>query len=78
MDQNNRGLNMICPNCGKDNCELITETYTKGKDVSAGKACCGNVLFGPAGLICGLCGKGKQTKSDTFFVCKECGNKFKA
>ena len=69
---------MVCPKCGKEDCEVVTETSSSGKDVSAGKACCGSVLLGPIGLLCGLCGKGKQTKSETFFVCKNCGNKFKA
>ncbi|MBR6374111.1 MAG: hypothetical protein IKS20_13115, partial [Victivallales bacterium] len=27
--------------------------------------------------ICGACGAGKQLKSETFFVCKNCGHKFK-
>ena len=32
---------MVCPKCGKEDCEVVTETSTSGKDVSAGKACCG-------------------------------------
>lgn len=55
-----------CPRCGSTNLQVINEV--KGKGVSALKLClCG--LFG-------LCGAGK-TKNQQFWVCQNCGNKFK-
>lgn len=56
-----------CPKCGSTNLQIINEV--KGKGVSFLKLClCG--LFG-------LCGAGK-TKNKQFWVCQNCGNKFKA
>lgn len=67
-----------CPRCQNENLQIITETSTKGKDVSAGKSCCGYILLGPIGILCGMCGKGKQMKTTTYWICPMCGNKFKA
>ena len=72
-----RGKNMKCPKCGCDNCQVITETKTSGKDFSVGKGLCGGLLLGPLGLLCGACGKGKQVNSVNYWVCPNCGNKFK-
>lgn len=68
---------MKCPKCGGENCQIITETQTKGKDFSAGKGCCGWVIFGPMGILCGMCGEGKKISNKSFWVCHQCGNKFK-
>lgn len=67
-----------CPKCGGVNCTPIVETSTSGKDFSAGKGCCGAVLLGPIGILCGACGKGKQVTSTTYWMCGNCGNKFQA
>jgi predicted RNA-binding Zn-ribbon protein involved in translation (DUF1610 family) len=67
---------MICPKCGVNNSTIINETTTKGKDFSGGKGCLGGVLFGPLGILCGACGKGKQMKNKQFFVCNNCGHKW--
>ncbi len=69
---------MECPKCGSTNLQVITETSTKGKDFSAGKGCLGTIILGPIGLLCGACGKGKQVKTKNYWVCSECGHKFKA
>lgn len=69
---------MVCPNCGSTRLSPVTETQTSGKDFSAGKGCCGYLLLGPLGVLCGACGKGKQTKSTTYWLCNDCGKKFKA
>lgn len=59
---------MRCPKCGNEH-DMRTITEVKGKGVSGLKLClCG--LFG-------LCGAGKTTSS-TFWLCPNCGNKFKA
>ncbi|HWP79613.1 MAG TPA: hypothetical protein VN446_03135 [Candidatus Acidoferrum sp.] len=67
-----------CPRCSGNRCQPIVETRTTGKDYSAGKGCCGWLVFGPAGLLCGLCGEGKVTESKTYWMCPDCGHKFRA
>ncbi len=69
---------MICPRCGAANSSAVNETTTTGKDFSAGKGCCGMIMLGPIGLLCGLCGEGQKTKNQTYFVCNSCGHKWKA
>lgn len=66
-----------CPRCGSYNLQPITEVSSTGKDFNASDACCGYLLCGPLGLLCGASGKGKQIKSETFWLCSNCGNKFK-
>lgn len=68
---------MKCPKCQSENCTIINEVTTTGKDFSASKGCCGAVLFGPIGILCGACGKGKQTQNTNYWVCNDCGFKFK-
>ena len=68
---------MKCPRCGNENVSVINETSTKGKDFSASKGCLGALLLGPIGALCGACGKGKQTKNTNYWVCNNCGNKWK-
>lgn len=69
---------MTCPKCGSNNCQIINEVKTKGTDFSAGKGLIGLICFGPIGLLCGACGKGKQTYNTHYWVCNECGRKWKA
>lgn len=66
-----------CPKCGGTNCTPIVETSTSGTNFSMGQGCCGYVLLGPIGILCGRCGKGKQIKSTTYWMCSNCGNKFR-
>lgn len=68
---------MRCPGCGNEHCQIITETKTTGKDFSASKGCCGALLLGPIGILCGACGEGKQIHSENFWICTNCGKKFK-
>lgn len=65
-----------CPRCGSHDIMPISEVSTKGKDFKAGDACCGYMLCGPLGLLCGTTGKGKQTTTNTYWMCSACGNKF--
>ena len=62
---------MRCPNCGSTNISSIinTNTHTKGFDGS--DACCGYLLFGWPGILCGLCNTG-----DTTNICNDCGKRF--
>lgn len=74
--------NVECPNCHSSNLMLLPETKTdiSGGGYRVGKGCCGWILLGPLGLLCGLCGTGIKSKSQTvtFWVCKDCGNKFRS
>lgn len=53
---------MRCPKCGDNNCQIINETTTKGKDFSVFDAICGYIILGPIGLLCGACGNDKEVK----------------
>lgn len=69
---------MQCPKCGSSNLHPITEVTSETKGFSAGKGCLGWLCIGPFGWLCGLCGMGKgKTRSSSYWVCKNCGNKFK-
>lgn len=62
--QGNGGIH--CPKCGSTNLQAISDTH--GKGASFWKLCfCG---------LLGLCGAGK-TQTDHYWVCQNCGNKFK-
>lgn len=69
---------MICPKCKGENCQIINEVTSKGKDFSAGKGCLGAICLGPIGVLCGACGKGKKNINTQYWVCNNCGNKWKA
>lgn len=70
---------MVCPKCGRENCQVVTETEGRTKGYGVGKGCLGTLLMGPFGLVCGLCGMGKgKTSSTTYWICSDCGNKFKS
>ena len=69
---------MTCPKCGSENCQIITEMRTEGTDYSVSKGCCGWLLAGPPGVLCGFCTKGKQTQTEAYWICNSCGKKWKA
>lgn len=57
---------VCCPKCGSNNLQTVSDV--KGKGVKLWKLClCG---------IFGLCGAGKTT-TQHYWVCHNCGNKFK-
>jgi len=64
-----------CQNCNSGNIQYVSDTVTKG--FGTGKGCCGYILFGPYGWLCGLSGMGKST-THTYWICKNCGCKFQA
>lgn len=71
---------MKCPKCGGTNCHLtVSQVTSHSKGYGFGKGCCGYILMGPLGLLCGLCG-GTSTTSETteLWVCDSCGAKFTA
>lgn len=63
---------MKCPSCGSE--QIQFGTNTKGTGFSAGDACCGFIILGPLGILCGACGN--DIKTDEFWICQNCGNKF--
>ena len=68
---------MFCPNCGDRDFQIINEVTTTGKDYNAGSGCCGAILLGPIGLLCGACGEGKKTHNTQYCICNNCGTKWK-
>lgn len=69
---------MKCPKCGENNSQIINEVTSTGKDFSASKGCCGAILLGPIGILCGACGKGRQTQNHQYWICNNCGKKWRA
>jgi Zn finger protein HypA/HybF involved in hydrogenase expression len=67
---------MICPKCGGRNFKISHEIVRKG--YGGGKACCGSLVLGPFGLLCGLCGKDKVKAENVYWICETCGNTFTA
>ena len=70
---------MKCPKCGHTNCHHVSNTITSSKGYGVGQGCCGAILFGPIGLLCGACNMGKTTTDvNEYWICNDCGAKFKA
>jgi DNA-directed RNA polymerase subunit M/transcription elongation factor TFIIS len=59
-----------CPKCGSQEIFLLTRE-SNGFDAS--NACCGYIILGPLGLLCGLSG---DKESMTARKCKNCGYEF--
>lgn len=69
---------MTCSQCGSHNCQLINKVTSRGKDFSLFNACLGFVCLGPVGVLCGLCGEGRVITNSDYWVCSDCGARFKA
>lgn len=67
------GIIMKCPNCGSENVNLIYNTSKRG--FKGSDACCGYMIFGPLGILCGTFGSGKWSKKE-FWLCNNCGSRF--
>lgn len=65
-----------CPQCGSRNCSMVIDSKTKTTSFGMGDACCGYILLGPIGLLCGACGRNSTTKTKTYWLCGNCGKKF--
>lgn len=72
---------ICCPQCGNEELQITTETNTQttGKNYSGGQGCLGYLIFGPLGLLCGMCGQGQKTTTTntTYWICPKCGKKFR-
>ena len=81
MSTKSSSTGVSCPNCNSRNLHVTTEnnTTSSGGGYSGGKGCLGFLLFGPLGLLCGSCGSKTTTTTTnkTFWVCQDCGNKFR-
>lgn len=69
-------IGVRCPNCNSGNCQMMVETKSDSTPFSFGQACCGHILLGPIGLLCGFCGMGTEVKTTTYYKCNSCGAKF--
>jgi len=63
---------MKCPKCSSENVSF--HTHTSGGGGSICDSCCGMILLGPIGILCGLLGSGVSTEE--FWICQDCGNRF--
>ena len=60
-----------CPNCDSIDVHFVTKQM--GSDVSPSNACCGYILFGPIGLLCGFATDKTQK---TVRKCLNCNHEF--
>ena len=68
---------MRCPNCGSESISSIVDTKTNTKGFDGSNACCGYLLFGWPGVLCGLCNTGDTvTRTKTTNICNNCGHRF--
>lgn len=62
-----------CPQCGAENPSFVSNTEKRG--FSAGDACCGYMIFGTIGILCGALGSNSKTTTE-YWMCNSCGAKF--
>lgn len=68
-----------CPNCGApfaDCVPLVKTTISGSGGYSLFSGCCGTVLLGPLGILCGLRKQRLTTSSKTWWACRRCGKEF--
>lgn len=70
------GDRVKCPKCGSENTQYVA-VHHSGSSGSFTDACCGMMIFGPIGILCGLCGASPGF-TDDYWVCHSCGKKFQA
>ena len=74
--------NISCPYCHArgEHCHPIVKTdiKTSGGGYGFWNGCCGLILLGPVGLLCGACGSSVKTKvrNETWWICQKCGKEF--
>lgn len=69
-----------CPHCGcpLSECTPIVKTTVTSTGGGYGffSGCCGAMLLGPLGLLCGLRGRDTTSTSQTWWACRTCGKEF--
>lgn len=68
-----------CPNCGApfaDCVPLVKTTISGSGGYSLFSGCCGTVLLGPLGILCGLRKQRLTTSNKTWWACRRCGKEF--
>lgn len=69
-----------CPHCGNPlhDCAPVPKTTvtTSGGRYGFFSGCCGTILLGPLGLLCGLRKQSITSSSQTWWVCRKCGKEF--
>lgn len=69
-----------CPNCGTplEGCAPIVKTTVKSTGGGYGlfSGCCGTIILGPLGLLCGLRKQNITSSNQTWWVCRKCGKEF--
>lgn len=68
-----------CPHCGApySNCVPLVKSELSGSGgYSLFSGCCGTVLLGPLGLLCGLRRQSFSTSNQTWWACRRCGKEF--
>lgn len=70
----------MCPFCHSENCRPVNKTNVKTHGGGFGffNALIGFILMGPAGLLCGACGRSvhADVSNETWWVCPSCGKEF--
>lgn len=69
-----------CPHCGSPlhDCAPVSKTHVTQSGGGYGffSGCCGTILLGPLGLLCGLKRRTITSSSQTWWVCRKCGKEF--
>ena len=60
-----------CPRCRSKRVYFVSKE--QGSDFSASNACCGYIIFGPLGILCGLA---SDKKTEVTRKCMKCGHEF--
>lgn len=70
----------VCPHCGTPlhDCTPVSKTTITDSGGGYGffSGCCGTILLGPLGLLCGLRKRSITSSSQTWWLCKNCGKEF--
>ncbi len=77
MDEQPKITVLSCPHCGNHELQAINETETSGGGYNAAGGCCGYLLMGPLGLLCGACNSKATSRNQNYWICSKCGHKFK-